>query len=52
VKGGVIETLSRVPRYNTLRIRGNIQGQHAIALIDGGETHNFIDVALVARREL
>jgi hypothetical protein len=26
-KGGVIETLSGVPRYDTLRIRGIIQGQ-------------------------
>jgi hypothetical protein len=52
MKGGVIATLSRVPRYDTLRIRGTIQGQRAIALIDGGATHNFIDVALVARRAL
>jgi hypothetical protein len=52
VKGGVIETLSGVPRYDTLRIRGTIQGQCTISLIDGGETHNFIDVALVARRAL
>jgi hypothetical protein len=46
---GVIATLSGVPRYDTLRIRGIIQGQWAIALIDGGATHNFIDVAWVAR---
>jgi hypothetical protein len=39
-------------RYDTLRIRGTIQGQRAIALIDGGATHNFIDVALVSRRAL
>jgi hypothetical protein len=42
-KGGVIATLFGVPGYDTLRIRGIIQGQRAIALIDGGATHNFID---------
>jgi hypothetical protein len=52
VKGGVIATLSGVPRYDTLRIRGIIQGQRVIALIDGGATHNFIDVAPEARRAL
>jgi hypothetical protein len=35
-KGGVIATLSGVPRYDTLRIRGIIQGQRAITMIDGG----------------
>jgi hypothetical protein len=51
-KGGVIATLSGVPRYDTLCIRGIIQGQRAIALIDGGATHNFINASLVSRREL
>jgi hypothetical protein len=51
-KGGVIATLSGVPRYDTLRIRGIIQGQRAIALIDGGATHNFIDTSLVLRQAL
>jgi hypothetical protein len=48
-KGGVITTLSGVPRCDTLRIRGIIQWQWAIALIDGGATHNFIDASLVSR---
>jgi hypothetical protein len=48
-RGGVIATLSGVPRYDTLRIRGTIQGQRAIALINGGATHNFIDASLVLR---
>jgi hypothetical protein len=52
VKGGFTVTLSGVPRYDTLMIRGIIQGQRAISLIDGGATHNFIDVAVVARRAL
>jgi hypothetical protein len=51
-KGGVIATLSGVPRYDTLRIRGTIQGHREIALIDGGDTHNFIDASLVSRRAL
>jgi hypothetical protein len=51
-KGGVIATLSGVPRYDTLWIRGTIQGQLAIALIDGGAIHNFIDASLVSRRAL
>jgi hypothetical protein len=42
-------TLSGVPRYDTLRIRGIIQGQWEITLIDGGATHNFIDASLVLR---
>jgi hypothetical protein len=48
-KGGVIATLSGVPRYDTIRIRGIIQGKRAITLIDGGATHNFIDASLVSR---
>jgi hypothetical protein len=51
-KGGVIETLSGVPRYDTLRIKGIIQGKQEITLIDGGATHNFIDISLVSRRAL
>jgi hypothetical protein len=51
-KGGVIATLFGVLRYDTLHIRGIIQGQRAITLIDGGATHNFIDTSLVSRRAL
>jgi hypothetical protein len=51
-KGGVIATLSSVPRYDTLRIRWIIQGQRAITLINGGATHNFINASLVSRRVL
>ena len=42
--------LSRVPRFHTLRVRGIVQGHRVGALIDGGETHNFIDAAWVAKR--
>jgi hypothetical protein len=51
-KGGVIATLSGVPKYDTLQIKGTIQGHQAIALVDGGATHNFIDASLVSRRAL
>jgi hypothetical protein len=38
--------------YDTLSIRGTIQGKWAITLIDGGATHNFIDDSLVLRQAL
>jgi hypothetical protein len=52
VKGGTIATLLGVPRYNTLRLKGLIQGQRMTTLVDGGATHNFIDASLVDRRGL
>jgi hypothetical protein len=51
-KGGVIETLSGVPKDDNLHIRGIIEGKWAIALIDGGATHNFINASLLSRQEL
>jgi hypothetical protein len=51
-KGGVIATLCGVPRYDTLCIKGIIQGQWEITLIDGGATHNFIDASLLSRHAL
>jgi hypothetical protein len=52
VKGVTIATLFGVPRYNTLRLKGLVQGQCMTSLVDGGATHNFIDASLVARRGL
>jgi hypothetical protein len=52
VKGGTIATLSGVPRYDTIRLKGLIQGQRITTLVDGGATHNFVDASLVARRGL
>jgi hypothetical protein len=52
VKGGVIATLSSVPGYDTLHIKGIIQGKWSITLIDGGVTHNFIDASLVSIQAL
>ena len=48
--GGVIATLSRVPRFHTLRVKGVAQGHRVGVLIDGGETRNFIDAAWVAKQ--
>ena len=36
---GVITTLSRVPRFHTLRIRGVVQGHRIGVLIDGGDEY-------------
>jgi hypothetical protein len=50
IKGGIIATLSGVPRFHTFRVRGVTHGHKVGVLIDGGATHNFIDVAWVTRR--
>ena len=47
---GFIATLSGVPRFHTLKVKGVVQGHRVGVLIDGGETHNFIDAAWVAKR--
>ena len=46
---GVIATLSGVPRFHTLRIKGVVQGHKVGVLVDGGATHNFIDATWVAK---
>ena len=45
-----IAIVTGVPTFNTIRIRGSIQGQCAIDLIDGGATHNFIDASWVEKK--
>jgi hypothetical protein len=45
-----IATLLGKLRFHTFRVRGVLLGQGITTLIDGGATHNFIDVAWVARR--
>jgi hypothetical protein len=52
MKGGTIETLSGVPKFNTIKLKGLVQGKHITTLVDGGATHNFIDATLVAKRGL
>lgn len=52
-KGGgqssTIASFSGAPRYHSFRVKGRIGGQHIVALIDGGATHNFIDQGIAAR---
>jgi hypothetical protein len=45
-----IATLLGVPGYYNFKIKGILQEQRVIALINGEATHNFIDVALVTLR--
>ena len=47
---GVIATLSRVPRFHTLRVRGVVQGHRVGVLIDGWANHNFINAEWVAKQ--
>jgi hypothetical protein len=45
-----LASISGVPKYKVFRMRGVLQGQRVSVLIDGGASHNFIDVALLNRR--
>jgi hypothetical protein len=47
-----LASISGVPKFNTFRMRGVFQGQRVSVLIDGGASHNFIDVALLKRRHI
>jgi hypothetical protein len=47
-----LASISGVPKYNTFRMRGVLQGQRVSVLIDGGASHNFIDAALLKRRHI
>ena len=50
ISGGVIATMSGITRFHTFRVRGVVQGRRVGVLIDGGATHNFIDVSWVTKR--
>ena len=41
--------LSAVPHYHTIRCKGVVLGQRASVLVDGGDTHNFIDEEMVEK---
>ena len=41
-----------MPRFHTLRLKSNIQGQKVTVLLDGGAIHNFMDATLVERKKL
>jgi hypothetical protein len=47
-----LASISGVPKFNTFGMRGVFQGQKVSVLIDGGASHNFIDLALLKRRHI
>jgi hypothetical protein len=47
-----LASISGVPKYNTLRMQGVLQGKKVSVLINGGDSHNFIDSALLQRRHI
>jgi hypothetical protein len=47
-----IASMSVIPKFNTFRIKGVVQGKRETVLIDGGTSHNFIDIGMVERRHL
>jgi hypothetical protein len=47
-----LASISGVPKFNTFRMRGVLQGQRVSILIDGGASHNFIDATLLKRRHI
>ena len=48
----MIAQLSSIQEAVTFRVRGTLDGQRFVALIDTGATHNFIDEKFVSRRGL
>jgi hypothetical protein len=47
-----LASINGVPKFNTFRMRGVLQGQKVSILIDGGASHNFIDSSLLQRRHI
>ena len=45
-------SISGVPMFNTFKMRGVLQGKRVLVLIDGGDSHNFIDATLLKRRHI
>ena len=44
--------LSVVPRYDAIGCKGEVLGQRAPFLVDGGATHNLIDADMVDKRNI
>jgi len=49
IKKATIASISGVPKFNTFRMKGVVHGQRETILVDGGDSHNFIDIAMVER---
>jgi hypothetical protein len=49
---GTLASISRVPKFNTFRMRGVFQGHKVLVLINGGASHKFIDSTLFRRRHI
>jgi hypothetical protein len=47
-----LASINGVPKFNTFRMRGVLQGKKVLVLIDGGASHNFIDSSLLQRRHI
>jgi hypothetical protein len=47
-----LASISGVPKFNTFKMRGVLQGQKVSVLVDGGASHNFIESALLQRRHI
>jgi hypothetical protein len=52
IKKVFIASISGVPKFITLRMRGVLQGQRVTILINGGASRKFINVSLVNIRHL
>jgi predicted aspartyl protease len=48
-KGMTITSLPSILNFHTFRIKGGVQGQQFVILIDSGAIHNFIDSGLVRK---
>ncbi|XP_059068636.1 uncharacterized protein LOC131859112 [Cryptomeria japonica] len=44
--------MTGTPHYNIFRIRGVLNGQRVVVMLDSGSTNNFIDATLVEKRGL
>jgi hypothetical protein len=47
-----ISSINGVPKFNTFRMRGVLQGQKVSVLIDGEASHKFIDSTFLKRRHI
>ena len=52
IKKVTLASISDVPKCNTFRMKGVLQGHRETVLVDGGASHNFIDIAMFERRHI